>query len=279
VRSPQSGLRTVDVARRAGYSVQQVRDLEGEGVLQPAARTPAGYRVYTEAHVLAVLAYRSLAAGVGPVEAKRLLRAAHERPVADLLALLDAAHVGLHTERRELALAQDAVRAIAAEPVEDTRPADSMSISELAGALGVRLSTLRHWEAEGLLTPHRASAGRTRTYTPSDVRDARIVHQLRAAGYRIAPLRALMPELRGARRWDEVTATLAAREVSITARSRALLEGTAALHAVLAGTHLEQRRMPRCPQDGGPAGAQAVPRERLASAAARRSPSASSSGP
>ena len=240
MRSLQSGLRTVDVARRAGYSVQQVRDLEGQGVLQPAARTPSGYRVYTEAHVLAALAYRSLAAGVGPVEAKRILRTAHRRPVADLLALVDAAHAGLHTERRELALAQDAARAIAAEPLEDTRRADSMSISELAGALGVRPSTLRHWEAEGLLTPHRTSAGRTRTYSPSDVRDARIVHQLRAAGHRIAPLRALMPQLRGARGWEEITATLAAREVGINARSQALLEGVAALHAVVAGVHLEQ---------------------------------------
>ena len=92
MRSPQSGLRTVDVARRAGYSVQQVRDLERDGVLPPVARTPSGYRSHTEAHVRAALAYRALAAGVGPVDARAIMRAAHRDPPSRLLALLDEAH-------------------------------------------------------------------------------------------------------------------------------------------------------------------------------------------
>ncbi|MFD0853276.1 MerR family DNA-binding transcriptional regulator, partial [Actinomadura adrarensis] len=83
------GLRTVDVGRRAGCSVQQVRNLERDGVLPPAARTAAGYRVYDESHVSAALAYRALATGTGPVEAKRIMRAVHAYPRSNLLALLD----------------------------------------------------------------------------------------------------------------------------------------------------------------------------------------------
>ena len=233
MRSLQSGLRTVDVARRAGYSVQQVRDLERDGVLPPVSRSPAGYRSYTAVHVQAALAYRAFAAGIGPVDAKELMRAARDDRPSRLLALLDEAHARLHTERRELALAQEAAAAIAAEPIEEPRPSDSMSISELAGALGVRTSTLRHWDAEGLVVPRRSPGGRARTYSPSDVRDARVVHQLRRAGYRIGPLRALMPRLRRARRWEEVAATLAAREAGIAIRSRALLSGAAVLDALL----------------------------------------------
>jgi DNA-binding transcriptional MerR regulator len=237
VRSRKSAvLRTVDVARPAGYSVQQVRDLERDGVLPPAARTTAGYRIYTDAHVRCALAYRALAAGTGPVEAKRIMRAAHRYPASDLLALLDAAHARLDTERRELQLAREAAETIAAEPIEDVRPSDSLGISELAAALGVRPSTLRHWDAEGLVVPRRASTRGTRRYSPDDVRDARIVHQLRKAGYRIGPLRTLMPELRRARRWDEVMTMLAARDASIDARSTALLEGAAALSAVISPT-------------------------------------------
>lgn len=227
-------LRTVDVARRAGCSVQQVRNLERDGVLPPAARTATGYRVYGEVHVRSVLAYRAFAAGVGPTEARVILRAAHEHPTTRLLTLLDAAHARLHTERVDLRHAQDAARAISAEPIADVRASDAMSVSELATALGVRPSTLRHWDAEGLVVPERDPARGTRRYTPAQVRDARIVHQLRRAGYRIEPLRALMPELRQARRWEEVAAALAAREASITARSQALLDGAAALSAVLA---------------------------------------------
>jgi DNA-binding transcriptional MerR regulator len=145
-----SDLRTVDVARRSGYSVQQVRNLERAGVLPPAGRTPSGYRIYSELHVHATLAYRALAAGTGPVEARRILRAATGHPRSDALALVDAAHARLDAERRELRLAMQAAGAIAAEPIDGVRPTDSMSIAELATALGVRPSTLRHWDAEGV---------------------------------------------------------------------------------------------------------------------------------
>ncbi|HYQ67752.1 MerR family transcriptional regulator [Actinophytocola sp.] len=221
-------MRTVDLARRSGYSVQQVRNLERDGVLPPAVRTPAGYRTYAEPHLHAALAYRALAAGVGPVEAKRIMRAG-----PDMLALLDAAHARLHTERRELDLARQAAEAIAGEPIAEVRPADSMTVTELAAALGVRASTLRHWDAEGLVVPHR-DARRSRHYAPDQVRDARIVHQLRKAGYRIAPLRDLMPQLRQARRGEDLASILAGRDASIDARSRALLDAAAALCAVLA---------------------------------------------
>ncbi|PZG20240.1 transcriptional regulator [Nonomuraea aridisoli] len=247
-------MRTADIARRTGYSVQQIRNLERDGVLPPVGRTPTGYRVYAEPHVQAVLAYRALAAGTGPVEAKRILRAAHARPLSDALsdapsdapsdalsdvpsealALLDAAHARLDTERRELALARQAAEAITAEPIDAVRPSDTMSIAELAAALGVRPSTLRHWDAEGLVVPGRDSVRGPRRYSPGQVRDARVVHQLRMAGYRIAPLRSLMPQLRRGHRWEEVRGTLAARDASIDTRSRALLEAAVALHAVLA---------------------------------------------
>lgn len=156
MRSRNPGLRTIDVARRAGCSVQQVRNLEQAGVLPPTTRTPAGYRTYTETHAAAAETYTVLAVGVGPTEAKTILRAAHRSPASELLDLLDAAHARLHTERRDVALAQDAVAAISTEPIHEPRAADSMTISELAGALGVRTSALRHWEAEGLLTPARS---------------------------------------------------------------------------------------------------------------------------
>jgi DNA-binding transcriptional MerR regulator len=246
------GMRTVDVARRAGYSVQQVRNLERDGVLPSATRTATGYRVYGEVHLLSALAYRALAAGVGPTEAKEIVRAVHESAVSRVLALLDAAHARLDTERTELRLAKEATEAISGEPVEDVRPVDAMGVSELAAALGVRPSTLRHWDAEGLVVPDRDPVRGTRRYTPVQVRDARIVHQLRRAGYGVAPLRGLMPELRSARRWEDVASALAARDAGIEARSRALLDGAAALSAVLSLTAASGPTPARRPPSGAP---------------------------
>ncbi|HET6288357.1 MAG TPA: MerR family transcriptional regulator [Amycolatopsis sp.] len=231
--SSLKSLRTAEIARRAGCSVQQVRNLERDGVLPAATRTASGYRSYEEIHLRSALAYRALATGVGPVEAKKIVRALHRDPLPDVLALLDAAHAGLAAERADLEEAREAVRVISREPIEDVRGSDSMSVSELASALGVRPSTLRHWDAERLVVPGRDERG-TRRYTPAQVRDARIVRQLRLAGYRVAPLRALMPELRRSRRLEDVAAALSVRDAGITARSRALFDGTAELSRVVA---------------------------------------------
>lgn len=169
------------------------------------------------------------------------MRAANQGSTPELLALLDAAHARLHTERQALRRATEAAAAISGEPVKDARPSDSMSISELAHALGIRPSALRHWEAEGLVKPARSTTQRVRTYTPSDVRDARIVHQLRQAGYRIPLLQALMPQLRHTRGWDEISSALAAREISLNSRSRQLVQGAAALSALLEEPHMPPR--------------------------------------
>lgn len=165
-----------------------------------------------------------LTVAIGPVEARLLVteaRGDHTR----MLARLDAAHAGLHQERREIGLARFAVESISAEPLRDIDPADSMSVGELALALGVRPSTLRHWEAEQLLSPGRSSNS-ARIYSPVDVRDARLIHQLRQAGHRISPLRDLLPTLTTQGAWADV---LAGREGSVRTRSRARLSATDAL--------------------------------------------------
>ncbi|MFD0854902.1 MerR family transcriptional regulator, partial [Actinomadura adrarensis] len=90
------------------------------------------------------------------------------------------------------------------------------------------------WDAAGLVVPQRrASAREARKYSPDDVRDARIVHQLRLAGYRIPQLQALIPELRQAGRWDELMSTLATRHESIEARSKALVHATAEISVLI----------------------------------------------
>lgn len=226
-------LRTGDLADRAGYSVQQIRNLERAGVLPPADRSPNGYRSYREVHLHSTLAYRALAAGVGPVEAKSIMVAVHRRPAPEVLALLDAAHARLDRERAELRLARAAVAAIMVEPIADVRPSDAMTVSELAAALGVRSSALRHWDAERLVVPDRITPGGARRYSPAQVRDARIVHQLRAAGYRIETLRSVIPELPSGRRLAEVEAALTVRDESIAARSLALLNAAAEVSVLL----------------------------------------------
>lgn len=233
--SRHGGLRTIDVARRVGCSVQHLRDLEREGIVPAGERTSSGYRCWGQVHVLAAIAYRELARSVGPARAGELLRTLNGSPVAVFLADLDDAHADLARERRDLRLARESVAAIAAEPLTAPQPSDAMTITELTDALGLTPAILRHWEAHGLLAPERAGHGRVRTYSPAQVRDARVVHQLRTAGYGIPQLREVLHLLQHPQSADVTLDTgLMARDQQLTNRSHGLLRAAAAVHNLIA---------------------------------------------
>ncbi|WP_454730089.1 MerR family transcriptional regulator [Cellulosimicrobium protaetiae] len=236
-------LRTADVARAAGCSVQQVRDLEALGVLPPAGRSTNGYRAFGDEHVQALRAYRGLASAVGPVVARRVLRDARSLPLDEAAALVSGLHVTLARERDEALVARRALLVIRSEGDGAAGSTDGsatgaaerdgsvLTITELAAALGVRASTLRFWEHEGLLAPERV-ASRTgavsaRRYPPAAVREARVVAALRAAGYRVPEVRHAVDALRGATGPAAVADPLAALDARLDAiarRTLALLE-------------------------------------------------------
>ncbi|MFJ5114319.1 MerR family transcriptional regulator [Streptomyces sp. NPDC088551] len=237
VSGPQQGpLRTVDVARESGYSVQQVRDLERLGVLPPAARSSNGYRSYTPLHVHALRAYRGLAGAVGPVEARQLLAELRTKTIAEAAAGISAVHVRLARERDEALRAQDALRAIQAEADTSAfeRETDAMTITELAGALHVRPSALRFWEQEGLVIPERVTSLRARRYGLSAIGAARIVAALRGAGYGIPAVREIMDSLHRLDGLEAAHHILRRRLDQIAMRTVALLRAGADLAAVVA---------------------------------------------
>jgi DNA-binding transcriptional MerR regulator len=225
-------MRTADLAGHAQCSLQLVRNLERDGVLPAVPRSRSGYRLYGDRHLHLLLAYRALSSALSPAQARSLLRALDPATPENAVAALDAAHALLHRERLELAAARRAARLIAAEPV-DGESSDGMGVAELAGALGIRPSTLRHWEAEGLIVPDRWSSRRIRRYSPAHIRDARIVWQLRTAGHGIDSLRSLMPALRSGREQHKLDEALDLRQASITTRSLDLIRAARSLHAVL----------------------------------------------
>ncbi|MFF4587463.1 MerR family transcriptional regulator [Streptomyces sp. NPDC001388] len=228
-------IRTVDVARETGYSVQQVRDLERLGVIPPAARSANGYRCYTPAHVHALRAYRGLAAAAGPVLARQLLAELRSRTLVEAATAINAVHVRLARETDEVRHAQEALRAILAEaPARASgHERDAMTITELAAALGVRPSTLRFWEQEGLVTPERVTSLRARRYGLAAIGAARIVVALRGAGYGIPAVRDIMGSLLRTEGLEETRQVLQRRLDRIAARSVELLRAGADLAAVV----------------------------------------------
>lgn len=227
-------LRPVDLARLCGVSTQQIRNYEEAGVLPPVPRTDSGYRVLGDAHRRALLTYRALSKGYGAVAATRIMRTVHEGDVPGALALVDAEHAALHAERVSLRATSEALRTLAGEPPEDDVPGTDLLIGEVAALLGVRTSTLRVWEAAGLLSPRREPATGYRHYTPEEVRDARFILALRRNHYLLDHIRPVLDGLRREGSTAALRAAITNRATALSVSSRAMLEGAGRLHTYLA---------------------------------------------
>lgn len=224
---------TAGVARRSGYSTQQVRDLERLGALPAAARAANGYRRYDRRHLAAVLAYRELAVAVGPVSARRLAPQLVGGPIEDAAELIDELHATLARDRvgvREALRGLDAVLADSSGVFDE---GDIMAIGELARALGIRPSALRHWEHERLVHPDRAGISGVRAYGARAIAQARIVAALRAGGYGIPRIRAVLDQLSTHGLTADARRILEGRLEDLARRSIALLAAAGHLHDLL----------------------------------------------
>ncbi|MFI0368827.1 MerR family transcriptional regulator [Actinomadura sp. 1N219] len=230
-------MNTSAVAAASGYSVQQVRDLEALGVIPAAARSSNGYRQFDAAHVRALSAYRDLAHAVGPVEARRAMREVRLQPPGQGVALICGFHARLNDEREQALAARFALESIPAEATTDAEPAegDSMTITELSQALGVKASALRFWEKAGLVAPDRVStrSGTARRYTLTAIREARVAAALRAGGYRIPDVQRAITAIRDLKDVSHTLAALDTRLDTITHRTLALLRAGAYLARII----------------------------------------------
>ncbi|RBY76433.1 MerR family transcriptional regulator [Geodermatophilus sp. TF02-6] len=227
--------RPVDLARAAGISTQQVRNDEASGVLPPVQRIPSGQRRYDERHLQALLTYRALLRGFGAPAARAVMRAVRAGDLAAALELVDAGHAELQSQRSALRATRRALEAVADEVLADVRAEDDMLIGQVAEALGVRPSTLRSWDAAGLVSPARTGSRGYRSYSPVDVRDARIAHQMRLAYSRLDQIRDVLCALRDSGDATAIRTVVACREAALTGRSRAMVRAAAALDGYLDG--------------------------------------------
>ncbi|NEE56574.1 MerR family transcriptional regulator, partial [Streptomyces sp. SID8455] len=95
-------------------------------------------------------------------------------------------------------------------------------IGPLADRLSIRPATLRKWEHAGLVRPRRDPLTGYRVYGEADVRDARLVHQLRRGGYLLEQIAPLIDQVRAAGGLAPLEAALGDWHSRLSARGRAL---------------------------------------------------------
>jgi DNA-binding transcriptional MerR regulator len=215
-----------------GYSAQQVRDLERLGVVPPTERAPNGYRRYHREHLIALQAYRALATAIGPVPARQVMPRLLTDSIDEVAETIDELHASLAAERTRVRAARRALDAILRETDAVFEDDDVMLIGELAEALGVRASALRHWEREGLIRPSRRASG-NRSYEADAIAHARLVAVLREGGYPIPTIADVLHQLRARSSSADASRLLDARLANLTQRSTALLQAAGHLHGLL----------------------------------------------
>ncbi|HEY0475842.1 MAG TPA: MerR family transcriptional regulator [Kribbella sp.] len=242
-------LRPVDLAREAGISTQQVRNYEAAGVLPPTPRSDTGYRQYEREHLSALQTYRALVPGFSGDVATEIMRAVHDGDEALALRLVDASHAALNEQRLATDAMSEALGA-AAEQFLDAppTPGPALLVGQLASQLGVRTSTLRLWEAAGLLEPSREPITKYRRYGPQQVRDARIIAMLRHGRYGFAQIMPVLEGLRRAGSTEALRAAVGERRAAHDQRTRAMLRGSALLHRYL--TSLNQGELDEAGSSG-----------------------------
>ncbi|MFJ7056957.1 TioE family transcriptional regulator [Streptomyces griseobrunneus] len=250
-------LRPVDLARPHGLSTQAVRNYEEAGILPAAGRTGSGYRTYTPLHARALGTFLALVPGHGHRTATGIMRAVNQGAADEAFLLIDESHAQLLEDRRTLRAVESALRDLGpgatgtglagteaapatTEPEASESPASTAIstptptfIGPLADRLSIRPATLRKWEHAGLVRPRRDPLTGYRVYGEADVRDARLVHQLRRGGYLLEQIAPLIDQVRAAGGLAPLEAALGDWHSRLSARGRALLAGAAELDTYL----------------------------------------------
>ena len=137
-----------EASAASGVSAKMIRYYESIGLIQPAGRSPAGYRIYGESD-LRTLRFlkraRSLGFSVGQMRELLALWRDEKRASADVKRLALAHVAALDLKAREMAEMSSALRHLAEQCEGDHRP-DCPIIDDLAAVMG--LSTARSTATE-----------------------------------------------------------------------------------------------------------------------------------
>src|SRR5258708_34514585 len=127
-------LRTRDLALAGHSSVQQVRNYEASGLIPQAKRSPSGYRLYTQQHLAALKAVKSMVRGYGWPRTSAIMQALHRGDLSAALATIDERHAELASKRFQVEQTLSALRTLAAQsaPLQSTHHPQRFRVGDAA---------------------------------------------------------------------------------------------------------------------------------------------------
>ncbi len=196
---PYHRLSTAKIAKAVGCHPNTVRLYEQWGLISPVARSPKGYRLYTDEHLDQMRLARLALEGAypGPNIRRSIIGlikivASHDYPAA-----LEKVYQHLQIVLAERDQAESAVKFLQRWALGDAAEQDdaSMQIQQVAALLNVTIDMLRNWERNGLVSVPRNPANRYRQYGGPEIGRLRVIRLLRQTGYSPNAILRMMIEL------------------------------------------------------------------------------------
>lgn len=194
-------IRPIDIAQKLNITTSALRHYESWGIIPEVERGENGYRIYTEVHVAYFECIRAMHTGFGMDVVRKVMKLMLENKMKEACWLINEVKVNLHHEKRSV---EQALEVLEVEVKEHERldmyPSKLSkkkwySIGEAAKELGVAHSTIRHWEKEGLIEPHRDAESGYRKYSRADLRKLLVIRTLRTAVYSLDIVRDVLAEI------------------------------------------------------------------------------------
>lgn len=195
-------LKTSDIANAAGIHPNTVRLYEEWGLLEKIPRSPAGYRLFTQAHLdqvkLVRLALRCTFFGR---EIKRMAyHTIKASAIGNYIEALDAAMSLKNLIEVECRQAEDAEQYLEQWAANEktgisrrTAACGTLGMAEAAKLLNITTDMLRNWERNNLIQIPRNTANGYRMYGPDELNRLRVIRVLRRSNYsNMAILRAML---------------------------------------------------------------------------------------
>ena len=190
------------------------RTTEANGLIPQAQRSPSSYRLYTQQHLAALKAVKSMVRGYGWPRTSAIMQALHRGDLSAALATIDERHAELANKRFQVERTLSALRTLAAgsASLQSSSHPQRFRVGEAAKLVGVRVSALHFWEQQGLLHPVRDQSSRYRLYDEYQMRRLRVVVLLREAGYDFKVILSVLDELAAGRPEQAIVAVEKRRE-------------------------------------------------------------------
>lgn len=187
--------RPIDIARKLNISTSSLRFYEEDGLVPTPARTPSGYRIYTEEHLYYFQAVRSLSLGFGYKVTHNVMRKIINKDMLGAFWLINDSQANLNKEKQvtDQTLAMLTDKDFHAEL--DFPKRGWFTIGEVAAELNLSTTALRHWCLEGLLKPEKDPESGYRMFTYELFQKVLLIRVIKASTWSLEDVRTMLTRL------------------------------------------------------------------------------------